>query len=69
MAKEKWVKVYTDTDVIKINILKGLLTEHDIESIIFDKKDSMYQFGEVELHVQQEHAIKAIRIIEKTEHE
>ncbi len=64
---KKWVRIYSSTDSIHINILRNLLEEHDIPTSIINKQDSMYPIGHLELHTFQEMAVKAINLIKKTE--
>lgn len=57
-------KVFEDVQQVRAEIVKGVLQEHDIESVIVSKKDSSYQFGHYEIHVLQDSVIRAIKIIE-----
>ncbi len=47
----------------KAELLKGLLTENEINAVIINKKDSAYLFGEVELYVTTNDAVKAKHLI------
>ncbi|MGB4204127.1 MAG: DUF2007 domain-containing protein [Bacteroidales bacterium] len=60
---EKWTMIFSSSDVVKVEILKGLLAAENIESVIINKKDSSYLFGEAELYVPVEDAFKANQII------
>jgi hypothetical protein len=62
-----WMKVYSSNQLWQVELIKGLLADHDIESIIVNKKDSSYLFGEVELYVNVEDAFTAKQIIIKSE--
>ena len=64
---KNWTKIYATGVPYKAELLKGLLIENDIEAIIMNKQDSAYLFGELELYVEAENAIKAKHII--TTHE
>ena len=47
-----WFKLYTTRNYIEANIIKGMLEENNIETILFNKQDSTYLvFGEIELYV------------------
>lgn len=59
-----WVKVYSSQYSYKVEIIKALLEENEIESVIMNKKDSSYLFGDIELYVQNTEVIKAKQIIE-----
>jgi hypothetical protein len=62
--KKGWVKVYQTTEIHKIELIKALLEENDIQSVSFNKLDSSYlAFGEIELYVKQEDAIQALHLI------
>lgn len=47
----------------KAELLKGLLVENEINAVIINKKDSAYLFGEVELYVTINDAVKAKHLI------
>jgi len=64
---KNWTKIYSTGVAYKAELLKGLLFENDIEAIIVNKQDSAYLFGELELYVSAEEAVKAKHII--TTHE
>ena len=47
-----WFKLYTTRNYAEANIIKGLLEENNIQTIILNKQDSSYlAFGEIELYV------------------
>ena len=46
-----WFKLYTTRNYIEANIVKGMLEENNIHTIIFNKQDSVYLVGEIELYV------------------
>lgn len=58
-----WIKIYSTGVNFKAELLKGLLLDHDIEAVIINKKDSSYGFGELELYVRTDDAIKAKNIL------
>ena len=59
-----WQKVYTTDLQYRAEIVKAILAEHQINAVIIDKKDSAYQLGPVEVYVEPEHVLSAIKIIE-----
>lgn len=63
MMEGKWVRVYSSADLFRVEVIKGLLAEHNIEGVVVNKKDSAYLFGEVELFVNVEDAFLANQII------
>lgn len=60
---ENWEVVYKSSVVYQAEIVKGVLEEHNIPSIIINKKDSNYHFGHFEIMVNRDQIIKAIKII------
>ena len=63
MEKE-WLIIYTTSFAPQAEIIKGMLLENEIESVIISKQDSSYiSFGEVELYVHQDDVIKAKHLI------
>jgi len=62
---ENWVKVYTAAKIYEIEILKGLLSENDIESVELSKKDSSFLFGSIDLYVHRDDVVKASEIISR----
>ncbi len=61
---EGWQKVYSTSDDIRIEIIKGVLTSKDIQTISLNKKDRVYNnFGEIEIYVRPSQVIKALKII------
>ena len=60
----KWQKVFSTPLLHKAEIVKGVLEEHNLNPVIFDKQDSMYKFGYFEVMVSPDEVIKAIKIIE-----
>lgn len=58
-----WVQVYSSQYMHKVEIMKAILEENDIESVILNKQDSSYLFGPIELYVEAINVIKARQII------
>lgn len=59
-----WVKVYSSHQLYNVELLRHLLHQHGIESIILNQQDSIYiTIGEINLMVQRDTAVKAIKII------
>ena len=61
---ENWTSVYNAGLIYKVEIVKAVLADNGIESVIVNKQDSSYLFGDIELHVHADNAIRAIKIIE-----
>jgi hypothetical protein len=67
--EKNWVKIYSTTAHYNAELIKGLLLENGIESVIINKQDSSYLFGELELYVNSDDAIQAKHIITTQEQE
>ena len=64
--KEQWEKVYATNAEYQAEILKALLEEENIVSIVVNKQDSSYlSFGDVEVYVKSEDILKAKQIATK----
>ena len=50
-------------------MIKGLLTHNDINSVVVNKQDSLYKFGEFEVFVNRGDVVKAKFILKDQEHE
>ena len=59
----KWNKVFFSDQLYKVEIVKGVLEENGISSVIVNKKDSAYQLGVYEVQVYSEEVIRALKII------
>jgi len=69
MNNNNWVKVFSSSKAYLVEITHSVLEEEGIESVIMNKIDSAYQFGESELFVKDEDALIALQIISKIESE
>jgi Putative prokaryotic signal transducing protein len=58
-----WVCVFTSVQLQEVEMIRGILDEHQIIAIIVNKQDSVYLFGEIELHVSFDDAFNAKQII------
>jgi len=65
--EKNWTKIYSTDQLHLAEITKAVLADHDIITMILNKKDSMYLFGEIELYALQEDVLRAINIIKKNE--
>ena len=61
--EKDWVKIYSNSDVIKAEMAKSFLLENNIQSVVINKKDSSLFIGEAELYVKQEDVLKATHLI------
>ena len=68
--EKDWVKIYSSSNMQHIELLKALLDENEIESVIINKQDSSYPvFGEMELYVNHTKAFNANQLIKTNEFE
>jgi hypothetical protein len=59
-----WIKVYSSTQVFKVELMKGVLENNGMDAVIVNRQDSSYlTFGEIELYTLKIYANKAIGII------
>ncbi len=60
----KWQKVFSNELEHRVQIVKDVLGNHGINSVIINKKNSAYNnFGHYELQVTPDNVIQAIKII------
>ncbi|MCX6235763.1 MAG: DUF2007 domain-containing protein [Bacteroidetes bacterium] len=64
-----WIKIFSSNHLWQVEIKKSILNDEGISSVIVNKKDSAYLFGEYELYVSVEDAFMAKQYISKTESE
>ena len=61
---QNWVTIKSSDQAYQLEILKGLLLQHEITSVVINKQDSSYiNFGEAELKVLESDSDKALQII------
>lgn len=64
MTNENWIKIYVNPSLTTASIIKNLLEENNIQSVILNKKDSSYNnFGNCEIFVTPTEAKAASDII------
>lgn len=63
-----WQCIYFNNQMHKIEIVRAVLDDQDIKTVVVDKRDSSYfMVGDVEIYVSNEDAILAKIIIEQNE--
>jgi hypothetical protein len=65
--EKDWTVVYRAGDEYQANILKGMLEENGIESVIINQKDSVYLIGDTLLYVRKDNYDKARQLVLDTE--
>ncbi|MEB2784677.1 putative signal transducing protein [Algoriphagus persicinus] len=62
---ENWNKVFESPMQVRAEIVKGVLEEHQIQAVILNKKETVYQiFGNYEVLVQREDLMLANNLIQ-----
>jgi hypothetical protein len=51
---DNWLKVYSAGQLYQVELVKGILDQSGIESVIMNQSDSEFLMGEVELFVDLE---------------
>lgn len=64
---DEWALVYSTNLSFQAELLKHLLADNQIISVLMNKKDSAYNFGSIELYVKPNDVVKAKFFISKTE--
>ncbi len=66
---EDWVKVYSTTMAHQAEIVRAVMEDHDIESMIVNKTDSSYPglVGNIEVYVMEKNEVLAQFIIKQNE--
>ena len=54
-----WICIYTSGSQQSSEMIKGLLAHNEINSVIVNKQDSFYKFGEFEVFVNRDDVVKA----------
>lgn len=64
---EDLVHIYSIGIPYQAELVKQMLTDHDIHSFIVNKQDSAYKFGDIEIYVQRDDVIRAKMLIREFE--
>jgi hypothetical protein len=61
---EDWERVYSSIYLYRVEILRSLLEEEEIESVIINKQDSSYlAFGDIELYIKRADIFRVMPIL------
>ena len=62
--EKDWIRIFTSTNYYQSEIVKQMLTEHHVTSVLINKQDSSHRnFGNIDVYIHQEDFSKAIEII------
>ncbi|MEJ7779238.1 MAG: DUF2007 domain-containing protein [Daejeonella sp.] len=62
-----WIKIYTSADFFKSELVRQVLTDHEIDAILINKQGFPYRLGEIEIYIHEVHFQQALEIIIKNE--
>jgi hypothetical protein len=64
--EKDWVRAYETQQEYLAEIARSVLSDNDIESVIINKKDSIYNtLGDIEIYVNRDNLIRAKQILQK----
>lgn len=63
--EKDWVKIYESNNEVRIEMARQLLEDNNIDSVIINKKDRSYGFGEFELYCMRDYVIRAKLLIKE----
>ncbi len=64
--EKDWVIAYESKQEYLAEIATSVLSDNDIESVIINKKDSIYNsFGDIEVYVNRDNLIRAKQILQE----
>lgn len=58
-----WKKVYSVSKRVKAELIKGMLSQHGIESMELSSKDSSFLIGSIDIYVKPQDEEKAKQLI------
>lgn len=62
--EKNWIKIYSSANYYQAEIVKQMLTENEITSVLLNKKDSPHgTFGYIEVYIHQQDFSTAIEIM------
>lgn len=63
MERGNWQKVFETKQQYQAEIVKAVLEENDLNPVIINKQDTAYHLGLIEVHVNADDVIPALKII------
>ena len=62
--EKNWIKIYTSTNYYQAEMVKHVLTEHQIAAVMMNKQDSSHRtFGHIDVFIHQDNFSLAIEIM------
>ena len=66
IMEKDWIKIYSSTDPVKVEILKHVLLENNIHAVNINQQDSSYlMFGTIDLYIKRDNQKKAHQLMKK----
>ena len=60
-----WIMIFTTSNLQEAEMIKGLLSEHDIAAVNLNKQSSAHLIGDIEIYVKNTDVIRAKQLISK----
>lgn len=65
-----WEKIFSSTKLQQAEMMKALLAQNEIPSVLINKQDSVSNFiGDIQLFVKRDDILRALQIINKSQGE
>lgn len=62
--EKNWIKIFTSTNYFEAEIVKQMLIEHQIDTVLLNKQDSSHRtFGDIEVYIHQKNFSNAIEVM------
>ena len=66
IMEKNWIKIYSSTNPVEVEILKHVLLENNIHAVNINQQDSSYlMFGTINLYIKSDNQKKALQLMEK----
>ncbi len=65
--EKDWVVAYYASQTFQAEMIRKMLSDHEIEVFIINKQDSSYHIGEIELYVKRDNVVRAKKLIKDFE--
>lgn len=57
--EKDWVKIFESDNEARTEMARQVLSDNDIDSVVINKKDRSYGFGQYELYCMRDYVIRA----------
>jgi len=62
--EKNWIKIFSSANYFQSEIVKQMLIEHHIDTVLINKQDSSHRtFGDIEVYIHQRDFSNAIEIM------